>query len=131
MNPQTMKVTANVHIFDIGAIVSHFNKTSTCFLQSPILHEELVNCLDQGRPLVITEVDTVRLAGDQTLMDVVKCCRCLRMANSRQKLMVSIDNPGSVTKYLAMQDTSSSCRLVAKRLSAALHSGKELMCTLL
>ncbi len=44
--------------------------------------------MDQGRLLVITEVDTVSLAADKAVMDAVRCCGRLRRAKHKQKLMV-------------------------------------------
>ncbi len=45
-------------------------------------------CLDQGKALIVTEVDVASLAGDRALMDAVKCRRTLLRAKDKLKAMV-------------------------------------------
>ena len=58
------------------------------YLQSEDLHATLLKCMYNGNTLIITEVDTVQLAEDKILLDVLECRRLFHKAKSMLKIMV-------------------------------------------
>ena len=45
-------------------------------------------CMLEGRTLVITDLDTGKLAADELMMDVLACRRSLYKAKAKMKIMV-------------------------------------------
>ena len=50
----------------------------------------MTRCMQEGSVLILTEVDTVALAGNRGLMDVLQCRRRLHKTTSSQKITVSL-----------------------------------------